>query len=152
MTSKVEVIGNDPKMWQQRAEELLDAADVLRQNRKGLPGRLWSELLLRGCALENLLKCLYVSRGRALYVNDKLSAMKDHDLAKMAQEAGYPCTKQDSLLMSKLTRVVRWAGRYPVQAKGSDPESVEWFPSDDGDLDQLVDSVVTKIRSLPPHP
>jgi hypothetical protein len=146
MAHWLDVNGNDLRHWRHNAEALVYAANILKQHSDQRETVIWSELLLLGYALEAFLKALLLKRGRLLYKNGKFKGRKDHDLVKMANEIGYLLTRPQQNLMQELTKVVKWAGRYPVHLRGPEPESVYWNGRRAYDLlESLMESLRTEL-------
>ena len=92
-----EQIANMPGSWEGSADQLLAAARVLKERRQAaeasreddwLPSETMlrpAELMLRGFALENLLKALMVKRG-AVLVRDGKYIGPGHGLAQLAAD------------------------------------------------------------------
>jgi hypothetical protein len=88
--------------------------------------RMWiPSLLLAGFGLEGLLKAVrikqmkragqgttVVKKGRVLLVG----TLKTHNLVSLARDAGFPTDQAETALLTRLTTIVEWAGRYPVAA------------------------------------
>jgi hypothetical protein len=90
--------GNMPETWRSCAADLLAAASVLLVNRASMQcnseptNDAWrthpSELMLRGMAIECLLKALWITQGHKLVEDNKyigVPGAADHDLVQLAK-------------------------------------------------------------------
>ena len=137
--------GNNLRHWRHNAEALVYAAEILKQHPDQRETVIWSELLLWGYALEVFLKALFLRRGRLLYKNGEFVGPKHHDLVEMANEVGHALTLPQGNLMGELAKVVKWAGRYPVELRGSKPQSVYWDDAYYVPLESLIESLRAEL-------
>jgi hypothetical protein len=131
--------GNSWEPWAGSAERLLKAARVLKQQ---TGGDLWGiELMLQGYALENLLKSWYLKKGGQLYDSEGRFLLrrkaKSHNLIALVNAMEYPLETRFHEIVDRLTRFVRWAGRYPFGLTDSET-SAYWGNSDQALLDELL--------------
>lgn len=126
--------------WLETAKELHFGAEVigkkhfgaLRAYARGRPRRGRSGqremaeraggvfLLLAGLALENLAKSLYVLTHRPEVSDGKLPPeVKNHDIVRILGCAEIEVTPREGEFLGKVSKAVRWSGRYsaPVRAK-----------------------------------
>jgi len=115
-------------VWQWVARDLLAAANVLHQHRRGSAprrrkGRSDSPvdrssapiLLLYGMALEDLLKGLLIAQGTPATVGGKLNrALKTHDVLALWRKAGVTVDDERAAVLSALAWAIEIGGRYPV--------------------------------------
>ena len=152
--------GNHPVAWRFIGSNLLFASDRLSadftpagaipqtseemaaaQRSAWIRGPL---LMLRGCAVECLLKARYVNGGNVLaqdgvYVG--ATAVGDHDLLAWARAAEFPVSSEERSLLKALSYWIV-QGRYPVMTKWSDylsfgPDEVQLARNWDGASEQL---------------
>jgi hypothetical protein len=137
--------GNNLRHWRYYAEALVYAAEILKQHPDRRDTVIWSELLLWGYALEAFLKALFLKEVGPLYENGKFKGRTDHDLVKMANKVGHALTRPQCNLMGELTKVIKWAGRYPVQLRGPKPQSVYWDDAYYIPLESLIESLRAEL-------
>jgi hypothetical protein len=125
--------GNFWPAWRSVAEDLLAAADVLKQHHdtfdvNSLPvgspipskGRVFpAMLMLRGMAFECLLKALWLKRDakRTLVVSGKyrgIPDVDDHNLSALANATQFKTDKVEKHLLRRLSAFIKYGGRYPV--------------------------------------
>ena len=159
---KFQYIGNDPERWRRKAEALTYNAEVLTQHRLNyeqeqdryqeehrLSGvdMMFASLVLWGYAVECFLKCLSLKRGKLQVRNGKFVGRRSHDLIKMANDADFPRSESQQTVLTNLSVVLQWSGRYPM---ATDPEqtfqSHYWHqPDHDEVLRELVESLRREI-------
>jgi len=125
----------DAGLWIRCAEELLASAHVLEAEVR----QYWAEVhvdgtrvvsapprpslqgpyfLLAAYALENYFKAVLIHRNAESLRNRLLSCipayLKQHDLVRLAEDAGLNLDVPEQELLSRLTRNSTWAARYPV--------------------------------------
>jgi hypothetical protein len=133
-------IGNNYGCWYSSAKSLLLAVKVLKEHRNKtleaykasiesntvdfecLDGFLVlsPELMLRGYAIECLLKGLWVIKGNKLCENGEFYKIPDtgnHELLQLAKANKIRVTKSQRDLLVFLTEYVKTFGRYPVPTK-----------------------------------
>ncbi len=164
--------GNSVAAWVGSADSLLAAARVLRADRDAsgvaplsvgdaVPdtGHTQpSELMLKGYALECLLKALWVKRGNKLALNGILQRVKGaaaHDLVQLSQKVGLAISPAEQDVLKRLSLFTTSVGRYPIpthwtQTKiqkafggGSGPPTCWQTPSDD----KVYDSIVKRMEA-----
>jgi hypothetical protein len=87
-----------------------------------MPLTLCVRAMLLGYAIECALKGLWVKGGNKIVAGGKyigVTGAKDHDLAQLAKAVGFSLTVAESDVLQRLSKFVRFAGRYPV-ARTSD--------------------------------
>lgn len=162
-------IASKPLTWVLTADELLRAFELLathvvedstkRQEAsdKYIPSISSSAMMLGGFAIENMLKAIYVSRYSAFDSSGNLTIVK-HDLLTLADALEISLTKDERMLLERLTQFITWAGRYPVplyiddmrprtlSSDGLAPRTCVWI---DCDFEQ-VRTLVAKLRTQLP--
>jgi hypothetical protein len=139
--------GNNWEAWLGSAKILWRAAEVLNLQKQS---ELWDvERMLQGYALEALLKSWYLKNGGQLYNSEGKFCLrgqaKSHNLIALADAIGYALDARFRTMADRLTRFVRWAGRYPVGLKDEE-SSASWGSSDQVLLNELVASLETELR------
>lgn len=79
--------------------------------------------MLLGFALECGLKALWLRRGNDLIVNGRyrgVSGAHDHDLVQLAHATQFACTSRERDVLARLSKFIRFAGRYPVAKTAND--------------------------------
>jgi hypothetical protein len=154
-------IGNDPHAWRVSADQLLATARVLKRQqeavnvdeiRTGDPvpdeGRVGAvEKMLRGFAVECLLKGLWVKQGHELASGGKfvgVSGVKDqHDLRQLAKAVDFTINDDQKDLFKRLSAYIKFVGRYPIPTQGGGDYGAWWrSPTDD----QMLEDIVTELR------
>jgi hypothetical protein len=139
--------GNNWRAWAGSAETMLRAAKILNRQAQN---KLWDvELMLQGYVLEDLLNSWYLKNGGQLYDSKGKFCLKgktrNHNLIALADAIGYSLDTRFHKMADRLTRFVRWAGRYPCGLTDEET-SAFWGPSDQTLLDELVTSLHTELR------
>jgi len=159
----------DSKMWQNSALDLLDAVKALEPVLR----KRWSDfaaykgsirslmihktfLLLVALTVENFLKSRIVRYKRRSLRDEILKTGKlptilrgNHNLLAYAESAKLPVSNEHRRILSRLTRAVKWSGRYPS------PSSYERIDSDNysnHDIDQMkrfVNDLFGQLRRAP---
>jgi hypothetical protein len=151
MTSQADIEGNNLAHWRDMAEDLAYAAEILKQhqshsNETCRDKVTLGELFLWGAALEDFLKALYLKRGGFLYEAGEFKGRTGHDLVKMAGDVKFSLTSSQGRVLEILTKILKWAGRYPVPRQGSQLISLYWM--DEGDhavLESMIESLRTAL-------
>jgi hypothetical protein len=137
--------------WEFSANDLLDAAALLRNMNRQPENHviheegkeaaiLPPELMLRGMALEAYFKAIWVKRGNELVKSHKfvgVPGVKSHDLVKLSEVLSLPISPKHRELLSRLSRYVEYAGRYPISKRAEKfwptlGAAVDWsLPRDD---------------------
>lgn len=151
--------GNAPAPWWWFGKNLLVAADVLKQ-RDLAPDRFLTSdpsarrisiavfgpmLMLRACAIECLLKAMYLDRGNPLVRNGRFQKppARDHDLVALARLAGLSQAPEVTALLAKLQRYTT-AGRYPIEKTADRTYPVDGSGEAWSDVDELA---FTRLRA-----
>jgi len=130
--------------WEMAADELLLAVRVLRTIRQTvdtsqlkvgdvLPGdaRLHPpELMLRGMAVENLMKAVWLKRGNQLVTSGSylgVPGAAEHNLLQLADVLQLSLTPDERHLLKRLSHFIEYAGRYPIP-KRADKLRLEAVP------------------------
>jgi hypothetical protein len=166
-----EAVGNMPAAWEMSADKLLIAARVLRTVRQtvdssqlkvgdALPdeARLHPpELMLRGMAIENLMKAVWLRRGNQLVTSGSYLGVPGagaHDLLQLADVLQLSLTPDERHLLKRLSHFIEYAGRYPIPKRadklkpqavpgGGRAPSTYWSsPSDE----RLFESVLCTLK------
>ncbi|WP_148209853.1 hypothetical protein [Azorhizobium caulinodans] len=87
--------------------------------------------MLSGFAMENALKGIIYARNPEFVDAGKLKrVVTNHDLVKLAQTARFECQNLEGRALEMLTKVIEWAGRYPValiaERQNFDISMVSW--------------------------
>ena len=166
--------GNSADAWASVAENLCFAAQVLLEksdeaetlapdqevtqlsNRARL-GAI--ELMLKGMAMECLLKALWVKQGN-LFVQagdfEPVFGAGAHDLRQLAQAVSISTTPHESDLLGRLSHFIEYGGRYPIPKKsmklgfisspsGGKASPMTWTTPTDN---VLFEGLVSKITEL----
>jgi len=159
MTNPAEVFdarGNAAGPWWWFGKNLLVAADVLSQHTEVDPGRLLVAgqgrafrtamailgpmLMLRACAIECLLKAVYLDGGNILAKDGRYHKppAPDHDLVGLARLAGLSASPTVEAMLAKLQRWIT-AGRYPIETSWQrsfpdDASGYAWSEADEGEF------------------
>lgn len=139
-----DLAGNDPQLWARRAEALLSSSEVLDAQYPGAPQEdfdaFWEffklhsvSVMLKGMAIECLLKAIWVGHVSPLAANGKfqsIAGVGDHDLLAIATALGkhldLGLSREDMELLPVLSFAIT-SGRYPIP-KGFDkrPSKPDW--------------------------
>ena len=166
-----ELVGNSPDAWRSVAADLLVASEALErlcrqaatsdrrhvnQRLRGRVGKI--TLMLRGMAIECLLKSAWIKRGNKLVVRGQFHAPikgRSHHLPTLASAAKFPLSQDETFLTERLSHFIEYGGRYPVprteqtlclvkDPKGGYSAATTWsVPTDD----RLFRNLVRRIRS-----
>jgi hypothetical protein len=82
-----------------------------------MPLTLCVRAMLFGYAIECALKGLWVKKGNKIVLNGKyvgVSGSKDHDLVGLSKAVGFSPTTAEADVLQRLSKFVRFAGRYPI--------------------------------------
>lgn len=156
--------GNSPDAWRSSAGDLLASATVLRERRGAVEPDSSSatdtwrlhpvELMLRGMAIECLLKALWVKGGNKLVKDGKYIGVHgagDHRLVQLAGVLRLRLSNLEKDLFVRLQDFIEYGGRYPVpkdadtlrmirDPRGGKGAATSWHTPSDQDLyDAIVD-------------
>lgn len=153
-------LGNNPSAWFGSADTLLKSAALVWDRRNHVPHSVWVALMLRGYAVENLLKARWVNKGNSLSVNghfQRIPDIGDHNLVQIAQKVGLSCSEQRSNVLHALSNAIRYLGRYPVplnhqqmgvhNEKRPDPKSL-WCTEYESEFWRLVTELAESLEFL----
>jgi hypothetical protein len=108
-----------------------------------------ASVLLRGLAIENLLKGILVQRDPEKWVPRPAAAHRPlyhwtHDLETLARDAEVELDQDEVRVCRQLTLYIEWGGRYPtaMAPKKHGPEGASWK----GDDDTRVDTMFNRLR------
>jgi len=159
--------GNTSAAWILAGDSLQAAARILKAHRDrfdptqlnvgdNVPDEgkaLFPELMLKGFAVECLLKALWLKRGNKLAVGGKYVGVKgaaDHDLLKLADTVGLHLNRKARDILKRLSIIMTSGGRYPIprdwsarriqKLRGGGKGIPEFWqsPTDDQTLDGVV--------------
>lgn len=165
--------GNSTDAWLSVAENLLFASQILAEKsdepETHLPGQVTQlstrarvaaiELMLKGMALECLLKALWVKQGNRFVQAGAFAPVSGagaHDLRQLAQAVPLSSTPHESDLLGRLSHFIEYGGRYPIPKKslklglitspgGGKASPMTWTTPTDN---LLFNGLVKKIKGL----
>ena len=129
-----------------------------------------SAFFLVALAIENLLKGLWIGRNYEAVKKAKsvkeLKEIKKHDLDQIAKSAGLSLTSDEESLLSDLTKLIVWHGRYilPTTSEAYAPQFLNGPPSSrflkgngilnmelpmPQSLDQFIERLVKELDGIP---
>jgi len=89
-----------------------------------MPAVLAVRALLLGYAIECAMKCYWVKCGNKMVKNGRFvgvpGASADHDLVRLGKVVGYRLTDRESDVIARLSKFIRFAGRYPIAKQPDD--------------------------------
>jgi hypothetical protein len=107
-----------------KAEGLFTAADVLKKHREEFDighctwfHTLSAELLLRGYAVECLLKSLWGQQGNTLVAAGRYIGPNDHKLVPLAAKGKVNLDAEEEDVLERLSCYTLYAGCYPIATK-----------------------------------
>jgi hypothetical protein len=125
-----ESAGRNPLSWRASADDLLSAANAVKEKVLDLGPMMHSlaavQAMLLGLALECLLKGMWIKKHRAWLAQHKgfsltksgkyvgIPGAGDHELRQLADAAEWEMSAQEAALLERLTGFVKYAGRYPI--------------------------------------
>ncbi len=130
-TSVHERLGNAWWAWMVWVNTLEETAECIGQSSSHIQGHngevmmpltLCVRAMLLGYAIECALKGLWVKDGHKIATGGRyvgVTGAKDHDLMQLAKAVGFSLTVAETDVLRRLSKFVRFAGRYPV-AKTAD--------------------------------
>lgn len=162
--------------WLQQSAQLLDAAEVLCINLRnsgpalrddagvGQVGCLKGAMLLLAFAVENTLKAVKAAKGDfiidhgAVKTRSLGGGASGHDLQVLAQNIGLTITECESELLTRLTSIAVWAGRYPyplssatyLDAVLNDPRKLK-LPADIRTARTILEKAAKLLPGPPPR-
>jgi hypothetical protein len=109
------------------------------------------EMMLRGFAVECLLKGLWVRQGNKLAENGKYvrvpNIKNEHDLVGLAVEVGFTMTAEQRDLLEHLSVYTITVGRYPIPVRTTNSRLVWWTtPKDNETLDGIVADLLCRLN------
>jgi len=159
----------DSKMWQNAALDLLDAVKALEPVLR----KRWSDfvaykasvrslmihktfLLLVGLTVENFLKSRIVRYRRRSLRDEILKTGKlptilrgDHNLLAYAESAKLPVSDEHRRILSRLTRAVKWSGRYPSPSSYEKTDYDNYSSDDIDQMKEFVNDLFGQLRRAP---
>jgi len=162
-----ETYGNNFRSWLISADNLLAASRVLKKQRDEFDESqlkigdsepdeikvLFPELMLRGFAIECLLKSIWLKNGGKLTANGEYKGIpgaNSHDLLQLSDANKISFTKTQRDVLKRLSLIMVSSGRYPISKKWSDNKiqqlsgggkghpSFWMYPSDDKKFEGIV--------------
>jgi hypothetical protein len=83
-----------------------------------MPSVLAVRAMLLGYAIECAMKCYWIKQGNKIVENGKFVGVRgagaDHNLVQLGTIVGYKPTQRDSDVLARLSKFIRFAGRYPI--------------------------------------
>jgi hypothetical protein len=134
----------------------LDISDSNDYERANLSTRLLGPILmLRGCALECLLKGLFVAEGKILGEGGRFLSPggRSHDLVELASKTSFNPTATEGTLLAYLGHFIT-QGRYPIPKRAPEGYAVRadgarreipWIEQDEREYHALVGRLRTKV-------
>jgi hypothetical protein len=135
-----------------------------------IPLTLCVRAMLLVYAIECALKCLWVKKGNKVVENGKYVGVgkgQDHDLVELSRAVGFFPTMFETDVLDRLSKFVRFAGRYPVAKKPEEMQpyevpmvgkvDVDFFSKQDfrtvqSILNKIISQISGKKRRVPPSP
>lgn len=93
-----------------------------------MPLTLCVRAMLLGYAIECALKGLWVKKGNRIVENGKYVGVRkgqDHNLAELSLAVGFSATVTETDVLHRLSKFVRFAGRYPVARRPDEMQPYE---------------------------
>ena len=132
--------------WRRPSDEEIREHSLAFEESMGLG---MASVLLRGLAIENLLKGILVQHDAERWVPRPGAAHKPlyhwtHDLETLARNAEVMLDQEDGRVCRQLTLFIEWGGRYPtaMAPKKHGPEGASWK----GDDNRRVDTLYKRLR------
>ena len=139
----------------EEAEICLGEREVHRELPNGevvMPMLLSVRAMLLGYALECGFKALWVRRGNKIVRNGRyggVTGAKDHNLVQLAQAADFIPKPAETDVLRRLSKFVRFAGRYPVAKTTDEMRPDELTQADVGFFSKrefrLAESILNKV-------
>lgn len=155
-----EYMANEPAAWFGNADTLLKSAAKVWAGRERNPPSVWVALMLRGYAVEDLLKGLWLEAGNRLSSGGKFQpvpSVGDHDLLALYEKLGFSPGSSRRDMLRSLSNAIRHLGRYPVpknyqqfavhSEKKSDATAL-WSPDYEADFWELVRELGSKFEFM----
>jgi hypothetical protein len=129
--------GNCFATWWSVAGDLLAAAQLLKEGRESLDlttlssedaippeGRVGAvELMLRGMAVECLMKGLWVKNGNPIVKDGKyvkVTGTDNHDLVQLASAIRFELGSLEQDVLRRLSHFIQYGGRYPIPKRADE--------------------------------
>ena len=116
------------------------------------------ELLLRGLAVECMLKAALAKRHALVVKGTLIADVRHHDLVRLADRLGMRLSAKEKHLLKRLTKFIEYGGRYPIPVRARD-QRLERVPGGGRALltywaqpsdDELFANLLARIEALPP--
>ncbi len=153
-------LASTPDTWFGSADTLLKSAAHVWRRRNEIPHSVWVALMLRGYAVENLLKGLWVQRSGEVATSGKIEwngSFRNHDLVGMAREIDLACGQSYENVLATLANAILFLGRYPIPLRcGQMPvhtdqepdEKAIWCPEYEDRFWLLVNELSSRFEFL----
>lgn len=167
MEKQMELGGNSFHAWVSSASSLFQAADYLyppayaRDARTGTPDpqgfKVWAPMLmLRGLAVENLLKGLAVKNGHQFFKEGRFQKLpgKEHDLVQLAAAVKFTLSESEKDVLKRLSYFALVVGRYPIPKRwddgvvdlpGGKVDGRFWGGTDDAVFEQVLSRLFAEL-------
>jgi hypothetical protein len=88
------------------------------------PAVLAGRAMLLGYAIECAMKCYWIKQGNKIVEKGKFvgvpGAGADHNLVQLGKIVGFKPTQRESDVLTRLSKFIRFAGRYPIAKRPDD--------------------------------
>jgi hypothetical protein len=167
-------MGNEPGAWSGQAGTLLTAAAHVWPLRNSVPDIVWAALMLRGYAVENFVKGLWLQAGNRLTAEGRLLGVRmiagptsaagrvgqpvqEHDLVALYAALGEMPRGLRRNMLRSLTNAILHLGRYPIPKnyqlvsihRDDDPDPAAlWSPEYEEEFWILVRELASKFDDM----
>ena len=143
-----ERVANTPRAWELLSEDLWTAAQILKERRLAVDNSVTLkdgdpvppesmvrpvEMMLRGFALENLMKAWWVKQQNLIVRGGKYIGVRnpdkvpDHELALLAEAVGLTVNPKSKDVLERLSLFTTFVGRYPIPKNARHGSGVGWW-------------------------
>lgn len=166
--SDFEIIGQSPHLWLSSAKHLKKAADIIcdelvktlasySSSSTRIPYDeivlFKSYMLLAGLSLENLAKGILIGRNPNIVNSNELDrkllgkSKGGHDLvATLMQKISLELLPSEIDVVSRLTKFVVWAGKYPIHFKADQNTQPSFTTNDPAIINSLFEKLATILK------